>query len=674
MHFYSFLLSACLVGQTGTEPAQAVIPPPANVTSGSTRATTDQLLADAIAPPIGGSITGRPISLLTTIAAMPDRQRQLEAVHAYWRLAQAVGDYRTCYERQQRLGRLKAAGEETAELRTAQAVAIAHVHEAELQATTAQHELAAKLNFPETAPLPLPADRPLSESYRTRFAELFAARKAPVRLRMLNQTLPLWQRAVESHTAAVLAAEEALDAAIELNSSGQARLSTVLPAMDAMVREQRAFLTAVCRYNDDIGEYSLAVVPAQTSSAVLVSTLIKQAQPNFEAAPNSVNIPAQFEQPMTVPAVGVPASAGNPMPNRLKAELQPPALIAPPVAASSLPKPPQPMFQVPPVAATAPVVAPPTAPPAPPSAPASSAPAAPAQIREDASPSLAPPQESTIPIPPQADGARQPPVDGKSASAGTVRASFKPVVANEPRDAAFQLAAALFTDRSTAQPAGQPLKLVDCLRSAAPNHRLSAISAYWIVRRDTAIVQLYADEKERLDGLKSALAAHNSSSPTGMLNLRAAQTAVEARLADSQAEGLASEFELAIRAGLPTDNGPPRPTSIPFAGSFPIADVGHSWSVRQLSAELLYREKTVKDHTIAVSESDSARALATTDYFAGRTSVEHVLSTIDVQASETVAFIDGVADYNRVIAEYVVDNSAPNSTVETLAETLRVRE
>ena len=197
----------------------------ANSTNISARATSEQLVADALALPTDGTITGRPISLLTAVAAVPDRAQQLEAVHAYWRLVEAIGDYRYCHERQQRLARLKAAADEAADLRTAQAIAVAQLHEAELQATSAQHELAAKLDFPETAPLPLPADRPLTEAYRTRFAELFAGRKTPDRVRMLDQTLPLRQRAVESHAAAVLAAEESLDAAIELHAGGHAGLA-----------------------------------------------------------------------------------------------------------------------------------------------------------------------------------------------------------------------------------------------------------------------------------------------------------------------------------------------------------------------------------------------------------------------------------------------------------------
>ena len=311
MHFCSLLLSTCLIGQASTGPAPLVIvhPPttlPARIPAQPIQAaaqpiynaeqinnapapkiappakpasTAEQLVSEASDMPSDGAIAGQPMSLLTALVTVQGRPRQLEVVHAYWRLVQAVGNFRYCLERQQRLGPLKAAGDEAADLRTAQKIAIARLHEAAIDATSAQHDLAAVLHLVATVPLPLPADRPLTEPYRTRLAELYSGQKPPDAVRMLDQTLPLRQRAVESHAAAVLAAEELLDAAIELQASGQARLSGVLQAMDAQVREQQAFLASVCRYNADIADYSLAVIPPQTSLDALVSTLIKQPLP-----------------------------------------------------------------------------------------------------------------------------------------------------------------------------------------------------------------------------------------------------------------------------------------------------------------------------------------------------------------------------------------------------------
>ena len=290
-----------------TLPVRAVQPPAAPL-----RATTSQLVADALAVPSGSTITGQPVSLVSVVATAPERQRQIEAVHAYWRLAEAIGDYHCNYERQQRLARLRAENDEAAELRTARAIAAAQVHEAELQVTTAQHDLAEILLLAPGTPLPLPADLPLVGPYRTLFAELFAGRKAPQRARMLDQTLPLRNRAIESHAAALLAAEDALDAAIELQTSGQGRLAGVIAALDAHVRQQRAFLAAVCRYNHDIADYALVVVSPQTTPELLVGTLIKQNRPAGQPVtplPTTATLPAAYQQPVFAPAA--PASAAK---------------------------------------------------------------------------------------------------------------------------------------------------------------------------------------------------------------------------------------------------------------------------------------------------------------------------------------------------------------------------
>ena len=269
------------------------VPPPAV----PAQPTTAQLVADALTLPPGSTISGQPVSLASVVATAPERQRQIEAVHAYWRLAEAVGEYHFCHQRQQRLARLRAGNDEAADLRTARAIAAAQIREAEVQVTTAQHDLAEILLLVPGTPLPLPADQPLVGPYRTLFAELFAGKKAPQRARMLDQTLPLRNRAVESHAAALLAAEDALDAAIELQTGGQGRLAGVIAALDAQVRQQRAFLAAVCRYNHDIADYALVVVSPQTTPELLVGTLIKQNRPAGQPVtplPTTATLPATY--------------------------------------------------------------------------------------------------------------------------------------------------------------------------------------------------------------------------------------------------------------------------------------------------------------------------------------------------------------------------------------------
>ena len=293
--------------------------PSRNTPAAPARATTPQLVADALTLPPGSTISGRPVSLVSVVATAPERQRQIEAVHAYWRLAEAVGEYHFAHERQQRLARLRAGNDEAADLRTARAIAAAQLREAEVQVTAAQHDLAEILLLVPGTPLPLPADQPLVGPYRTLFAELFAGKNAPQRARTLDQTLPLRNRAVESHAAALLAAEDALDAAIELQAGGQEHLAGVLAALDAQGRQQRAFLAAVCRYNHDIADYALVVVSPQTTPELLVGTLIKQNRPAGQPVtplPTTATLPAAYQQPIArrsarVRSAGVPPAIPN---------------------------------------------------------------------------------------------------------------------------------------------------------------------------------------------------------------------------------------------------------------------------------------------------------------------------------------------------------------------------
>jgi hypothetical protein len=668
MPLYSWLLSTLLIGQAADGPPLAIpaqatpgesasstgigrnpaeqpgggtnyAPARGGTTNKAAHATADQMVAEAL-PPAENSTSSQRLPLISAITAVPDRTRQLEAIHGYWRLVRSVGDYHCCIDRQQRLSRLTAAKDEAGDLRTAQAVATARLHEAELRVTTAQHELAAALHLPETAPLPWPADRPLTEAYRTRFAELFAGKRPPDRARMLDQMLPLRHLAVESHASALLAAEESLDAAIELHSSGQRPLALVLQALEAQVQQQQAFLAAVCRYNDDIADYALAVVPPQTAPEVLLTTLIIRARPASQPAIASPNVPASFQQPEGAPAIVVPAIGESPLPDRAPVRGDIP--IAPPQASAT--------------------VAP---------APAAS----PAPNNDDSAPHLAPPQESDIPLLPSPPAETPPPASGgKSSGAGTVRATFKPVVQDVPRQSVPQLVARLYDNRDSLAPAGRPLRLVECLQSAAPSRRLEAIEAYWTARQATADCRLLAEEKQWLDALKPALVAQNPPSPTDMLDLRSARSAVEARSIDAQADCLAAEFQLAAMAGLPTDKALPLPASVPFAGRFPISLRESDWRARQAEAEIPRWEVVINDHAAAVAEADAARAAATAGFFARRTELEHVFKAIDVQEHEAAAFGQGLAEYNRCIAQYVTRHGAANLSPADLAASLMASE
>ena len=163
-------------------------------------------------------------------------------------------------------------------------------------------------------------------------------------------------------------------------------------------------------------------------------------------------------------------------------------------------------------------------------------------------------------------------------------------------------------------------------------------------------------------------------SPTAMLKLRTARLTAEAERADAEANRTAAQFELAGLVGLANEKIVPRPVSCPFVGQFPLpaSRSDHSWSLRRLEATIPQREQAIIDQAAVVVEADASRAAATADFLAGRSSVERVLAGIEVQARETSAFLRGVTEYNRAIAQFATATLPANTEAEKLVAALMV--
>jgi hypothetical protein len=671
-------------GLAETRPIQSKQTPAA-----PSRATSDQLVADALTLPPGNTISGQPVPLLSVVATAPTRPQQIEAIHAYWRLAEAVAEYRFCFESQQRLARLRAEKDEAAEIRARQAVAAAQIREAEVHVTAAQHDLAEILLLAPNTPLPLPADRPLVGPYRTKFAELFSGQNAPQRARALDQTLPLRNQAIESHAVALLAAEDVLDAAIELQAGGQGRLADVAAALDVQLRQQRAFMFAVCRYNHDIADYALVAVSPQTSPELLVGTLIKQSRPPglpVVPLPTSATLQASYPQvivPRTAPAfrgAGIPSAYRNsptraPSPGAVQTSGEEAVDATSPGKATGALNPPA-------------VLVPPNSPPG-----------------EDAEPRLAPPQESAIPLSPQNSAPAVPanratphtsrkPVDNANnlpspnmsystvgSGAGTdnlpsPNTSYSTVGSGAGGEGlqAANLAAALYSVHGQMAGGTAAPRLLDCLRLVAAERRVDVVAAYWSERRLASQNQSLVNQIGWLDDLKRATVAQNPPSTTAVLRLRAARLAIEAELADTAADCRRADFELTDLTGGDREAGISQVASIPFVGQFPltVASPNRPWTLRRLQATLPRLQAAIVDQAAVVIAADISRAVASADYREGRGSLDRVLAAINLQAQGTADFLRDVTDYNRAISQYLTATLPPNASAESFFAALRV--
>jgi len=304
MHVTLALVGSFLIGQglppdslpSVTEPKPARTAPPGAL---------PEMAADALVLPPGSDVTGQPLALLAALAATPERLQQLEITRSYWRLVEAVAVYRSCLDYESQLRPVQARAEEEAPLRTARASSLALVREAEVSVVAAQHDLAALLRLASDAPLPLPADAPHVGPYRTDFAQLFSNRAAPVQARMLDRTLPIRLRAIEQRALAVKAAEEATTATREAHRLGRAGLHDLLACLRDGLQQRQALMASICRYNWDIADYALAVVPSGASPQALVARLIKS--PHDAVSPSEANAasgvrPAALHEPVPTPA------------------------------------------------------------------------------------------------------------------------------------------------------------------------------------------------------------------------------------------------------------------------------------------------------------------------------------------------------------------------------------
>ncbi len=313
---------------SGGRPAPALtdLSPAAPSPALSVRAAPPDLVAEVLSPPVGGTLTGRLLTLAEALASARTRAQQLEVTHAYWRLTQAVGEYRQRFDEADRLRRFEARSEDGPMLRSARASAVAALRGAEVAAVRAQHELAEAAGLPAGVPLPLPADPPHVGSYRTNYDEVFAARSVPPRARLIHRVLPLRREGIDFRAAAVQAAEDAVLAAGDAYRGKEVDFSGFVACLAFWGEQRRALAADACRYNHDIADYALTVIGSPVSSQALVAMLIKPRQAAPAPAPPAV--PARIPPSQSRSGVDQPSAVqpSGPVPrtaNRL--QLQPPA-------------------------------------------------------------------------------------------------------------------------------------------------------------------------------------------------------------------------------------------------------------------------------------------------------------------------------------------------------------
>jgi hypothetical protein len=246
---------------------------------------------------------GTDVALVDLLRRIGDNGSRQRAVQSYWRLCLAIAEQNFARQEARYLSELARPQSQledsllTAEVTQTRA----------RQATVALKVLELQENLSdagrlETTGVPRPVDRPFVGPYRTHFKELFANRTAPKHLKRIDRRLPHQLEVIERRADAVAAGESAASQLAQAYESGAAGLSHVLDSLERLSRTRRELLAAVLSYNEQIAEYSFAVVRPGVAPESLLGTLIRRevaAQPTMLADANVR--PASAEAPVLEP-------------------------------------------------------------------------------------------------------------------------------------------------------------------------------------------------------------------------------------------------------------------------------------------------------------------------------------------------------------------------------------
>jgi len=621
-----------------------------------------EIVTEAMLLPVGSTIAGQPLTLVAALGSTGDRGQQLRVVRAYWRLAQAIAEYRFCADHARTLGQIRTGSRGDAMVRLAEATAAAQLREAELNAMRFQYELAEFARLPSGSPLPLPGDRPLVVPYRTSIKELFAGRTPPEPARLADKILPLQRQAIDDRAVAVQAADDALAAVIENLQYGKGDAAAVAACSRELLRQQRAFMHAVCDYNRSIADYAFLVINPATTPQELVTILIGPPQPAGGSSPSGAS-PKANERPER-PTSGTEPIPTNPM-------RQPAGNETAPVRRQGEPTPAPPREEWERRKSTP-----------------SASPDGLKRIGKDAPP-LQPPPNGTfrnptvVPEKPLTHIESLPLPSGSTSRTtnrptGVATPLYSALVAAPPGTRAKQLTITLHWDRTLPDGAGKPINLADCLMRDGSTNRRATIEAFWLVRQRAAQYQVLAGQSELLESLEPVVLEHRNqaSGTSDMLRLQAAKLATRAMMREAHVALVEAQYALALRIGAVADDAWPLASTVPHSGSYLLKldaqprSLAESWPVRRLAATMPGLGESVQQRAAAVVDADTARVAVAEKYAVGLATIDEVLDGVTGQTEQTSAFLESLTAYNRAIAEYATTVLPPGVPAAKLVAAL----
>lgn len=135
-------------------------------------------------------------------------------------------------------------------------------------------KLAVELGRTQALPWPRPTTLPHAGGYQTKVAELSPTVASRPRVQRCAARVPVLHEALQLRAEAVATADLATDAALAAYAESRAPIRTALAAVERQRSETADLLSLTTRYNLEIAEYALAVLPGSTPREALVSSLV----------------------------------------------------------------------------------------------------------------------------------------------------------------------------------------------------------------------------------------------------------------------------------------------------------------------------------------------------------------------------------------------------------------
>ena len=120
----------------------------------------------------------------------------------------------------------------------------------------------------------LPSTLPHAGGYQTKLDALPASLAGQRRVQDVAGRIAALHEILQQRAESVTAADAAAEGALQKYAAGQAPVRIALSAFDRQARATGALLETTTKYNLDIADYALAVLPGTAPDATLVGALV----------------------------------------------------------------------------------------------------------------------------------------------------------------------------------------------------------------------------------------------------------------------------------------------------------------------------------------------------------------------------------------------------------------